>query len=96
MREIRVPKLGETMTEAQIIEWLAQEGEKVAPRQVLVILQTEKAGYELEAQYGGILHIITPADPEVNIPVTQLIGLIAETQEEYDKIKLEREASSNG
>ncbi|MBN1664647.1 MAG: hypothetical protein JW943_13690, partial [Deltaproteobacteria bacterium] len=82
--------------EAQIIEWLAQEGEKVAPRQVLVILQTEKAGYELEAQYGGILHIITPADPEANIPVTHLIGLLAETQEEYEKIKSGGEASSNG
>ncbi|MBN1383131.1 MAG: dihydrolipoamide acyltransferase [Deltaproteobacteria bacterium] len=95
MHEIRVPKLGETMEEAQIIEWLAEEGETVEPRQVLVILQTEKAGYELEAQYGGILHIITPADPDVDIPVTHLIGLIAETQEEYEKIKSEREASSN-
>jgi 2-oxoglutarate dehydrogenase E2 component (dihydrolipoamide succinyltransferase) len=95
MHEIRVPKLGETMTEAQLIEWVAKEGEKIEPRQVLVILQTEKAGYELEAQYAGILHIIAHMEigKEVIIPVTHLIGLIAETQEEYEKI-LEREASS--
>ncbi len=42
MHEVRVPKLGATMTETQLIEWVVKEGEKVKPRQVLVVLQTEK------------------------------------------------------
>ena len=93
MHEVRVPKLGETMTETQLIEWVAKEGEKIEARQVLVVLQTEKTSYELETEYAGILHIITPVD--VTIPVTHLIGLLAETQEEYEKIKSEVEPLSN-
>jgi pyruvate/2-oxoglutarate dehydrogenase complex dihydrolipoamide acyltransferase (E2) component len=84
MHEVRVPKLGETMTETELIEWMAKEGDKIEPHQVLVVLQTEKTNYELEAQYGGILHIITPI--ELTIPVTHLIGILAETQEEYEEL----------
>ncbi len=91
MHEVRVPKLGYTMTETQLIEWVAKEGEKVEPRQVLVILQTEKTSFELEAANAGILHIITPV--EVTIPVNHLIALLAETQEEYEKIKSQVEVS---
>ena len=93
MHEVRVPKLGATMTETQLIEWVVKEGEKVKPRQVLVVLQTEKTSYELESQHTGILHIITPVD--VTIPVTHIIGLLAETQEEYEKIKSRVEVSSD-
>ncbi len=91
--EVRVPKLGETMTETQLIEWVVKEGEKVKPRQVLVVLETEKASYELEAQNGGILHIITPVD--VTIPVSHVICLLAETQEEYEEIKSRVEPPSD-
>ena len=90
MHEVRVPKLGETMTETQLIEWVAKEGEKVEARQVLVVLQTEKTSYEMESEYGGILHIIAPVN--VTIPVSHLIALLAETQEEYEKIKSRTEA----
>ena len=89
--EIRVPKLGETMTETQLTEWVAKEGEKVEARQVLVVIETEKTSYELEAEKAGILHIITPAN--VTVPVTHIIGLLAENQEEYEKIKSRVEVS---
>lgn len=92
MHEVRVPKLGETMTETQLIEWVAKEGEKVEVRQVLVVLQTEKTSYELETEHAGILHIIAPVD--VTIPVSHLIALLAETQEEYEEIKSRVEGSS--
>ena len=51
MHEVRVPKLGATMTETQLIEWVVKEGEEVKPRQVLEVLQTEKTSYELESQH---------------------------------------------
>ena len=85
MYEIRVPKLGDTMTETQILEWVAKEGEEIKARQVLAVLETEKTSYELEAQRAGILHIITPV--ETTVPVHHLIGILADTQEEYEKIK---------
>ena len=92
MYEVKVPKLGEAMTETQLIEWVAIEGKKVEARQVLVVLQTEKTSYELETEYAGILHIISPVN--VTFPVGHLIALLAETQEEYEKIKSRVEASS--
>jgi len=85
LHEVIIPKLGYTMTETQLTEWVAKEGEKVEPRQVLVVLQTEKTSYELEATNSGILHIITPVD--VTIPVNHVIALLAETQEEYEELK---------
>jgi pyruvate/2-oxoglutarate dehydrogenase complex dihydrolipoamide acyltransferase (E2) component len=72
------------MEESQILEWVAKEGEKVQARQVLVVVETEKTSFELEAQYPGILHIITPV--EETIPVGHLIAVIADTQEEYEKV----------
>ena len=93
VHEVRVPKLGETMTEAQLVEWMAKEGEKVEPRQVLVILETEKTSYELEAENSGILHIVTPIN--VTIPVSHVVCLLAETQEEYEEIKSRVESPSD-
>jgi len=81
------------MTETQLIEWVAKEGGKIEPRQVIVVLQTEKTSYELEAQNGGILHILTPV--EVTIPVNHVIALLADTQEEYEEIKSKVEGSSD-
>ena len=92
MHEVRVPKLGEEMTETQLIEWVAKEGEKIKERQVLVVLQTEKTSYELEAEHAGILHVISPVD--VTLPLGHLIALLAETPEEYEKIKSRGEDSS--
>jgi len=92
MHEVKVPKLGEEMTETQLIEWVAKEGEKIKERQVLVVLQTEKTSYELEAEHAGILHIISPVD--VTLPLGHLIALLAETPEEYEKIKSRGEDSS--
>lgn len=94
MHEVKVPKLGEEMTETQLIEWVAKEGEKIKERQVLVVMQTEKTSYELEAEHAGILHIISPVD--VTLPLGHLIALLAETPEEYEKIKSKGEESSGG
>ncbi len=93
MHEIRVPKLGATMEETQLIEWVVKEGGKVEAHQVLVVLETEKTNYELEAEHSGILHII--ASLNVTIPVSHLIGLLAETQEEYEEIKSRVEVPSD-
>ncbi len=92
MHEVRVPKLGEEMTETQLIEWVGKEGEKIEIRQVLVVLQTEKTSYELETEYAGILHIISAVN--VTFPVGHLIALLAETPEEYEEIKSRVEDSS--
>jgi 2-oxoglutarate dehydrogenase E2 component (dihydrolipoamide succinyltransferase) len=53
--EIKVPELGESITEIQIAEWLVKEGDTVARDQNLVSVDSEKATVEIPAPAGGRL-----------------------------------------
>jgi len=86
MHEVRVPKLGQQMEDAEITEWVATEGEKVDKRQVIAVLETEKSSYDLEAEFRGILHIIVQASDE-KIDAGVLIAVLAESDDEYERIK---------
>ena len=86
MREVVLPNLGTQITEAEITEWIASEGEKVNPQQVIAILETEKSSYDLETEYQGILHIIQPVSDD-KIETGTVIAVIADSEEEYEKVK---------
>ena len=86
MHEVRIPKLGTQIEDAEITEWVAAEGEKVTERQVLVVLETEKSSYDLESEFKGILHIIVEASDE-RVDAGVLIAVLADDEEEYEKIK---------
>lgn len=74
--EVVMPRLGLTMTEAKIIEWLKKEGEWVAKGEILFVIENEKSTVEIEAPTDGHLHIIIPIDVTVPIltPVARLTG----------------------
>jgi len=80
---VTMPKLGLTMETGKIVEWKKGEGEDVQQGEILLIVETEKITYEVEAPGAGILHIIVAQDEEV--PVAELIGVIAADKAEYDK-----------
>ena len=84
---ITMPKLGLTMETGKIIEWKKQEGEQVQEKEILLVVETEKITYDVESPGTGILHIISPVESEV--PVADLIGLIAADKAEYDKVAAE-------
>ncbi len=86
MHEVRIPKLGTQIEDAEITEWVAAEGEKVTERQVLVVLETEKSSYDLESEFKGILHIIVEASDD-RVDAGVLIAVLADNEEEYEKIK---------
>jgi len=86
MREVALPNLGTQITEAEITEWVASEGDRVKAQQVIAILETEKSSYDLETEFKGILHIMKPASDE-KIETGIVIAVIAENEEEYEKIK---------
>jgi 2-oxoglutarate dehydrogenase E2 component (dihydrolipoamide succinyltransferase) len=75
--EIRVPSLGESVTEATVARWLKQPGEAVARDEPLAELETDKATLELPAPVAGVLsEIAVPAGAEV--PIGAVLGRIAE------------------
>jgi pyruvate/2-oxoglutarate dehydrogenase complex dihydrolipoamide acyltransferase (E2) component len=56
--DILLPKLGFSMTEAQIAEWLVPDGSQVTEGQPLYSLEADKSTNEVEAPATGTLRII--------------------------------------
>ena len=85
--QIVIPKLGMTMTSALIVEWKAEEGEWVEKGSVVLVLETAKVKYDLEADASGFLHII--AEKGAEVPVGKVAGFLAETKEELEDLQKE-------
>src|SRR5262245_51264249 len=77
MAEIRVPTLGESVTEATIGRWFKQPGEPVAVDEPLVELETDKVTIEVPAPAAGVLSEIAAKDGETVAPGA-LLGQIRE------------------
>ena len=75
--EIRVPALGESVTEATVAKWIRQAGEGVAADEPLVELETDKVTLEVNAPAAGTLAEITIAEG-ATVEVGALLGVIAE------------------
>ena len=58
--EIKVPAVGESITEVTISTWSKKEGDAVKMDEVLCELESDKATFELPAETAGILHIVAP------------------------------------
>jgi pyruvate dehydrogenase E2 component (dihydrolipoamide acetyltransferase) len=54
---VTVPRLGWSMEEGTLLEWLKQDGETVRPGDPLFVLESEKAAETIEAIDGGILRL---------------------------------------
>jgi 2-oxoglutarate dehydrogenase E2 component (dihydrolipoamide succinyltransferase) len=75
--EIKVPTLGESVTEATVARWLKKIGEAVKIDEPLVELETDKVTLEVNAAAAGVLSEIS-ADEGANVEVGGLLGMIAE------------------
>ena len=53
--ELRVPTSGESITEAQVADWLKQAGDRIRQDEPLVVLETDKAAMELPSPVSGVL-----------------------------------------
>ncbi len=53
--EVRIPALGESVTEASVGQWLKQVGEAVAADEPIVSLETDKVAVEVPAPVAGVL-----------------------------------------
>src|SRR5215468_3324334 len=77
MAEIRVPTLGESVTEATIGKWFKKPGEAVAVDEPLVELETDKVTIEVPAPAAGVLADIAAKDGDT-VAVGTLLGQIKE------------------
>ncbi len=75
--EIKVPTLGESVTEATVAKWLKAEGEAVAADEPLCELETEKVTMEVNAPTAGTLSEIRVAEGD-EVEVGAVLGVIGE------------------
>ena len=71
---VTIPKLGLTMTEAKIVQWLQKDGQQVIEGSPLIVIMTAKVTHEIQAPVSGTLHIVAHADE--TRPVSEAIGFI--------------------
>ena len=77
MADIRVPALGESVTEATIGKWFKRPGDPVAVDEPLVELETDKVTIEVPSPAAGVLADIAAKDGET-VAVGALLGQIKE------------------
>jgi pyruvate/2-oxoglutarate dehydrogenase complex dihydrolipoamide acyltransferase (E2) component len=58
--EILLPKLGFSMNEGELVEWLVEDGGVVTEGQPLFALESEKSTQEVDAPASGTLRILKP------------------------------------
>jgi 2-oxoglutarate dehydrogenase E2 component (dihydrolipoamide succinyltransferase) len=75
--EIRVPTLGESVSEATIGKWLKKAGDTVRADEVLLELETDKVSIEVPSPASGVLSEITVKEGD-NVAPGGLLGMITE------------------
>jgi len=78
--EVRIPTLGESVTEGVIVRWAREEGERVERDEVLLELETDKASMEITAEAAGVLHVLKAVGATVT--VGEVVARIEESLQE--------------
>ncbi len=75
-KEIKVPPLGESVSEGTVARWIKKEGQAVVADEILVELETDKVTLEVTSPASGVLSKIN--HPEgTNVEVGQILGMVA-------------------
>jgi len=84
--KVIMTKLGLTMKDGTVVNWLKKEGERVQKGEPLLEVETEKISTELEAPASGVLLKITAGKGTI-VPVSGLLGIIGEPDEDVSMIQ---------
>jgi 2-oxoglutarate dehydrogenase E2 component (dihydrolipoamide succinyltransferase) len=78
VKEMKVPAVGESITEVTISTWLKKDGDFVKLDEVIAEVESDKATFELPAEANGILRIV--AKEKTTLPIGGLICKIEITE----------------
>ncbi|RJQ52215.1 MAG: 2-oxoglutarate dehydrogenase complex dihydrolipoyllysine-residue succinyltransferase [Desulfobacteraceae bacterium] len=78
--EIKVPSVGESVTEAVLAQWFKKDGDRVQKDEPIFLIETDKITLEVAAQENGIIHI-SVAEGET-VAVGAVVGTIEEAAPE--------------
>ena len=89
---VLMPALSPTMEKGNLAKWLKKEGDAVKSGDVIAEIETDKATMEVEAVDEGVLARIVVPEGTADVPVNDLIALIAEEGEDPGSVQ----APANG
>lgn len=84
-KDVFIPKMGQTVEEVTVINWLAKDSEKVETGQEILEIETDKAIFSVEALAGGYLHR-GPYNAGDVLPVLTVVGIIGEQDEAFEQV----------
>src|ERR1700674_5610988 len=84
--KILMPALSPTMEKGNLAKWLKKEGETVKPGDAIAEIETDKATMEVEAVDEGVLAKIMVPEGTADVPVNQLIAVLAGEAEDAKQI----------
>lgn len=93
VKEMRVPAVGESITEVTISAWLKKDGDLVELDEIIAEVESDKATFELPAEARGVLRIV--AKEKETLPVGGLICKIEVVEGEAPAKKQETPAVSD-
>ena len=75
--EIRVPQMGESVTEATILRWLKKEGDSVAAGEGIAELETDKVNVEVPADSAGVIQSFAHAEGDT-VAVGDVLAVVGD------------------
>ncbi|MBI4527545.1 MAG: 2-oxoglutarate dehydrogenase complex dihydrolipoyllysine-residue succinyltransferase [Deltaproteobacteria bacterium] len=84
--ELKIPEVGESITQVEIGEWLKSEGDQAEKDEDVVVIETEKATFELSAPVSGIITKVLKQKGEP-ASVGEVIGYMEEGKAAEQKIE---------
>lgn len=90
--QITIPKLSMVVDEVNIVEWKVREGGDVEKGSVVLVIETQKTEWNVEAEATGFVHILIAEGNKAQ--ANGAVGFIAETKEEYEGLLKELPGSA--
>ncbi|WP_417461707.1 pyruvate dehydrogenase complex E1 component subunit beta [Kordiimonas sp.] len=88
--EITMPALSPTMEKGTLAKWLVKEGDSIESGDVIAEIETDKATMEVEAVDDGVIAKLVIAEGTDDVPVGELIAVVAEEGEDADDISVSK------
>lgn len=89
-KDLFIPKLGLTMTDATITELLKKEGDKVDEGEVVIRIETDKATFDIEAPQSGFIHNIGHVGETYTVN-TEVGWVVGDKKEYQSLVKVEND-----
>jgi pyruvate dehydrogenase E2 component (dihydrolipoamide acetyltransferase) len=84
---ILMPALSPTMEKGNLSKWIKKEGDSIKAGDVIAEIETDKATMEVEAVDEGVLARIVVPEGTADVPVNDVIGVIAAEGEDAKAVK---------